>query len=335
MKDEDRRVRVRNALIGIAYGDSFGMPVEMWDTVTIRSKVGKVEGLQSGCPDNPISSKLKRGMVTDDTMNSLIVTDVLAKNHGTVDAKLFIEELRRWIATSENSASIVGPSTRRAMELIDQGVPMEESGARGTTNGGAMKILPVGLVNGLNGAINPDKLIHDVVELCRPTHYTSGAISAACAIAGGGALAITGIDDVNRIFDYMKEMADRGARCGMQWGGPSVSARMELGRYFANHFQRTEALDLLYRIIGTSVVSEQSIPAAVVIFYMSKGDPYECARMCANIGGDTDTMAAMACGICGAMSDDPVLFGDEDVSLLEQVNDIDFEAWTDKILSCR
>ena len=133
------RTRVRNALIGIAYGDSFGMPVEMWNPKTIQEKVGTVTTLLSGHPDNPISRDLCRGSVTDDTMNSLIVTDVLYQNHGRVDAGMFIRELKHWMDTSKSSAAVVGPSTRRAIELIDQGVSMEVSGSRGTTNGGAMK----------------------------------------------------------------------------------------------------------------------------------------------------------------------------------------------------
>ena len=328
------RTRVRNALIGIAYGDSFGMPVEMWNPKTIQERVGAVTTLLSGQSDNPISRDLCRGSVTDDTMNSLIVTDVLYQNHGRVDAGMFIRELKHWMDTSESSAAVVGPSTRRAIELIDQGVSMEVSGSRGTTNGGAMKIIPVGLVNGLAGIVNKEKLIRDVVELLKPTHFTSGAISAACAIAGGAAIAVTGESSVEAVFRFMTEMAELGSAYGMQWGGPSVAARMKLGRYFIEQYAEEKALDSIYRIIGTSVSSEESVPATAALLLLADGDPKKCAELCANIGGDTDTMAAMAVGICGAMSEDENLFHFRDIDLIEKVNGLNFDQWTDKIMAC-
>lgn len=63
---------------------------------------------------------------------------------------------------------------------------------------------------------------------------------------------------------------------------------------------------------------------------MAKGDPLKCARYAANIGGDTDTMGAMACGICGAICGADA-FLKEDVELLESVNEIDFEELAQKI----
>jgi ADP-ribosylglycohydrolase len=328
------RARVRNALIGIAYGDSFGMPVEMWNPKTIQEKVGRVTALLPGQPDNPISRNLCRGSVTDDTMNSLIVTDVLYKNHGRIDAGMFIGELKHWMDTSKSSAAVVGPSTRRAIELIDQGVSMEVSGSRGTTNGGAMKIIPVGLVNGLAGVVNKEKLVRDVVELLKPTHFTSGAVSSACAIAGGAAIAVTGESNIETVFNFMVEMAEQGSAFGMQWGGPSVAARMKLGRYFVEQYAEGEALDSIYRIIGTSVSSEESIPAASALLLLSDGDPEKCAELCTNIGGDTDTMSAMAVGICGAMSEEENLFDSGNIDLIEKVNGLSFDQWTDKIMDC-
>lgn len=315
--------RIQGALTGIAYGDAFGMPTEMWTPEMIREKTGKIDQLRCGHPDNPISAKLVRGEVTDDTINSLLVLDMLCGNGGKVDAGLFIDRLTEWIATADKSSTVVGPSTAKAIELIRNGVPMEQTGKGGTTNGGAMKILPVGLVAGMQEKWDLQTLVEQVVELCRPTHYTTLAISAASAIAAGGAAAVHGERDIRHIFEIMQEAADLGSRYGHVWGGPSVAKRMEMGKYFADHDSEEEALQNIYDYVGTGLPSTESIPAAAVLFYMAKGDPLLCAQYAANIGGDTDTVGAMGCGICGAYSGAGA-FPAEDVALLEKVNEISF-----------
>lgn len=322
--------RIKGALIGIAYGDAFGMPSEMFTQEMIREKFGRIDKFEDGHIDNMISRKLKKGEVTDDTINSLLVIDMLCENHGNVDAHLFIDTLTNWIATSDKSSAVVGPSTAKAIDLIKSGVPMEETGKMGTTNGGAMKILPIGIAAGMKEELNLQEMVDQVVELCKPTHYTTLAISAASAIAAGGAMAVHGEKDIEKIFAYMQEAADLGSKYGFVWGGPSIAKRMEMGRYFVDHGTEEEALQNLYDYVGTGLPSTESIPAAAVLFYMAKGDPLKCARYAANIGGDTDTMGAMACGICGAICGADA-FPKEDVELLESVNEIDFEGLAQKI----
>lgn len=324
--------QIKGALIGIAYGDSFGMPSEMFTPEMIREKFGRIDGLQCGHPDNPISARLARGEVTDDTINSLLVVDMLCETHGEVDARLFIDKLLKWVASASKSSTVVGPSTMKAIELIRSGVPMEQAGKGGTTNGGAMKILPIGLAAGLRRELDLPRLVEQVVQMCKPTHYTTLAISAASCIAAGGAAAIHGETDVERIFAYMQEAADLGSRYGHVWGGPSIARRMELGRYFVDHAPEEQALRNLYDYVGTGLPSTESIPAAAVLFYMAQGDPMRCARYAANIGGDTDTMGAMACGICGALRGADA-FDREDVALLERVNGISFDALAEKVMA--
>ena len=79
--------------------------------------------------------------------------------------------------------------------------------------------------------------------------------------------------------------------------------------------------------------STESIPAAAALLLLAKGDPRRCAEFTANIGGDTDTMGAMACGICGALTGADV-FPEEAQQLLSSVNDIDFEALADRLIRC-
>lgn len=338
---QELKKRVKGALLGIAYGDSFGMPTEMWTPEQIRERVGKVTELQKGHPDNPISAKLKAGEVTDDTINSVLVIEMLAENHGMVDPMRFIEQLKKWIQSAEKSSTVVGPSTRRAIELLDQGVPMQETGKMGTTNGGAMKILPVGLAAGIRAAAENrkfaesdlDQLIDEVEKLCMPTHNTSCSIAAAAAIAAGGAAAVSGENDLEKIYRIMTQAAERGEKRGNQVCGPSVAARMRMNQYFVTHYPAKEAQQMIYRYTGTGLPSTESIPAAAALFLLAEGNPCRCAELTANIGGDTDTMGAMACGICGALSGDAA-FPEEARRLLGEVNDIDFDVLAEKLMRC-
>lgn len=329
---EELRNRIKGAFIGIAYGDAFGMPGEMWTPEMIREKLGTVNEFRCGHPDNHISAKLKRGEVTDDTVNSLLVLEMLCANQGKVNAAIFIEKLDRWIRTSDKSAAVVGPSTAKAMELIRSGVPMEETGKNGTTNGGAMKILPVGLAGGMREKPEVKAIVEETAKMCMPTHYTSCAVSAASAIAAGGALAVHGEKNIDSIFTFMQEAAVYGEKYGFAWGGPSVAGRMEMGKYFADHYPEEDALRAVYTYVGTGISSAESIPAAAALFYLAKGNPELCARYAANIGGDTDTIGAMACGICGAYSGAGA-FDPEEVMLLERVNGISFDELADKMIN--
>ena len=63
-------------------------------------------------------------------------------------------------------------------------------------------------------------------------------------------------------------------------------------------------------------------------------DPNRCAVLCANLGGDTDTIGAMATAICGALHGvqaiDPALKNE-----LDAVNRLDFGLYCEKLLHFR
>jgi ADP-ribosylglycohydrolase len=48
--------------------------------------------------------------------------------------------------------------------------------------------------------------------------------------------------------------------------------------------------------------SRETVPAALAIVWLAKGDPGQAAVFGANFGRDADTIACMAAGICGALN---------------------------------
>lgn len=166
-------------------------------------------------------------------------------------------------------------------------------------------------------------------------HNTSCAISAACAVAAAAGKALQGEESLEKILAYGAEGAKAGESRGYKVCSPSVARRIRLAAKIAG--QEKEAAEILkdlYEIIGTGLASAESIPAALGILALGRGNPVLCARYGANIGGDTDTIGAMACGICGAYMGDGI-FDEQEIRLLEKVNGINFDQLTDMLLSLK
>ncbi|MEY8352818.1 ADP-ribosylglycohydrolase family protein [Lachnospiraceae bacterium 54-53] len=325
------RRKIKGALIGIAYGDSFGMPVEMWSRKRIASVYGEIREHLPGNSDNFISKGFQAWEVTDDTVNTALVIQMLAGNRGRVDAREFLRLLKEWARSSSKSSAVIGPSTARAMELIDAGVPMEQTGLMGTTNGAAMKILPLGL---LHDMAHLTEMVEDVRELCLPTHNTSSAVSGASAVAAAACYALHDGRDLDEMMRVSGKAAEMGTAYGNQIGAPSISARLELVRQYAACHTVTEVRDFLGDIIGAGLPIEESAVSAISYAFLSGGDPEACAVYAVNGGGDTDTVAAMACGICGALGGEEA-FDRKIVGKIEERNDLSFEDLAEKLMAAR
>lgn len=61
-----------------------------------------------------------------------------------------------------------------------------------------------------------------------------------------------------------------------------------------------EGIARVFDFIGTSVASQESVPAAFAVLKLAKGDAWQAAVIAANLGGDTDTIGAIAGSMAGA-----------------------------------
>ena len=62
--------------------------------------------------------------------------------------------------------------------------------------------------------------------------------------------------------------------------------------------------------------------------------PARCARLAANLGGDTDTIGAMATGICGAFAGVGAIPA-ADLALLRSVNELSFDELAPQLATYR
>jgi ADP-ribosylglycohydrolase len=61
-----------------------------------------------------------------------------------------------------------------------------------------------------------------------------------------------------------------------------------------------EAADVIYRLVGTGLATQESVPAAFAALTATPADPWLTCRFAASLGGDCDTIAAMAGAVAGA-----------------------------------
>jgi len=290
--------RARATLYGLAIGDALGMPTQLLSRREIAARWGEqLHGFEPAPPGHPIAAGLPAGSVTDDTEQAVLLGRLLVQGHGTINPRELAQalvSLERDMA-ARGSLDLLGPSTKRAVAAVLAGVPPEEAGASGDTNGAAMRIAPVGI------AVPPDlpTLVDHVVAASYVTHNTGLALAGAAAVAAAvsAGLAGAGIAEATALA---VQAARIGAERGHWVAGADVAARIEWAVGLVAGRDRAEAAELIYTLVGTSLATQESVPAAFAVLAAVPDDPWPACLLAASLGGDCDTIAAMAGAVAGA-----------------------------------
>ena len=188
------------------------------------------------------------------------------------------------------------------------------------TNGAAMRVSPLGC---LLPPRDLDAFIDDVALASSPTHKSDLAVAGAVVVAWAISRAIEG-DCWSDIVDSLPAIAHYAQQKRITTFSASLSARLEIALKIvrdANGIESTS--EQLYQVVGAGTSTIESVPCAIAMVELANTDPNRCAILCANLGGDTDTIGAMATAICGALHGveaiEPAL-KDE----LDAVNQLDF-----------
>lgn len=289
--------RAHGALLGLAIGDALGMPTQSMPRDLVRARYGRIEDFVDGAADQPIAPGMAAGSVTDDTDQAMIVARLVADGDGGIDPHAFAAELIAWeqVMVERGSLDLLGPSTNAALAKLQAGAPIEETGRYGTTNGAAMRIAPVGIAH-----TPGERLLDAVVEASRVTHNTGLGISAAAAIAAAVSAGVDGADVPGALAAAATAARDGESR-GHWVAGGSIAARLESFRAQARRLGTAEFATFLYEVVGTSVQSQESVVAALLLVERGADDPFAALCTAASLGGDTDTVAAMAGAVLGAV----------------------------------
>lgn len=304
---DPRFSRAYGALAGLALGDALGMPTQAMSPEQIRAVYGRITGLVDADASQPYAPGMPAGSVTDDTEQALLVASLLVRGRGSssgrvaLDAGEFAHALLAWEDSmiERGSLDLLGPSTKAALERVRAGEDPLTVGGTGTTNGAAMRVTPIGIAM---STADPEAFADAVWSSCQVTHATRQGFQSAALVAAAVSMGIDAAHSTTpdlrsllwKAVTYVDSLPERGA-----WTPDPdvVAATRRAMQLVAN--PASSSLECLVEQVGTSVASAQAIPMA---FALLARDPSPQALLdAANIGGDTDTIGAIAGAILGAV----------------------------------
>jgi ADP-ribosylglycohydrolase len=258
----------------------------------------RLTGFEPADRDHPIAAGMPAGSVTDDTEQAALIGWLLVEGNGRTEPGAVATALLSWERemAARGSLDLLGPSTKRALDAVAHGTPAAQAGKHGDTNGAAMRIAPVGIV-----AADGDlpTLVDRVQQVSLATHNTTVALAGAAAVAAAVSAGIDGAD-VGAATETAIDAARLGAQRGHWVAGADVAARI---RWAVDHVAGAapeRAIELLDAMVGTSLATQESVPAAFAVLAAVPDDPWQACLLAASAGGDCDTIAAMAGAIGGA-----------------------------------
>ena len=329
----EMRSRALGALYGLAIGDALGMPVQSLSRAEIVARYGPLIGEFCPGPDgHPLAAGLPAGSVTDDTEQAMLLARLVVAGGGEVDAADLARDLLAWEESmrARGSLDLLGPSTRQALAALAAGADVAEAGRAGLTNGAAMRITPVGIATASG---DPGLLEDRVVAASRLTHNTGVALAGAAAVAMAVSAGIDG-DPLPVAIGRAVAAAASAAGRGHWAAGADVAARINWATGLVAGLPQSQVIGTVSRLVGTSLATQESVPAAFAVAAAVSGDPWLACRTAASLGGDCDTIAAMTGAICGACHGED-MFPVGARAAVARVNGLDFGPLADDLLAIR
>lgn len=316
----------------MALGDAMGMPAELWGRQrTEHFFGGKIIGFLDGPAENDVAFNYKKGQFTDDTGQALILLDSIASTSYVPDASDIAKRMLAW-AEKEHAFDngILGPTSKAALANFRDGIKDTKVTDKALSNGSAMRIAPI-------GCLFPPERKEDIVDyvygVSRATHTSDVTIAGAAMIAVGVSSAIVN-DDFEQVIADILAIEPLGYEKGCETFSPRLSERVKIGLEIARTSSDDDTfLKKIYDIVGSGVGIIESVPAAISIAYYAQ-EPNRCCLLCANLGGDTDTIGAMATALCGAFTGAAAI-KPEYIETLRTQNNTDFDAYTDILVRGR
>jgi poly(ADP-ribose) glycohydrolase ARH3 len=264
--------RFRGCLLGLAVGDALGAPFEGIDAYGIYHAFGTGRAIVERPPVETLR-------YTDDTQMMIGVAEALL-----ADGRIVEETLVRRFAENYEPARGYGPAARHVIEAACAGGDWRTlsrtllpGGSLG--NGAAMRVAPVGLLF----RDDVPRLWQEAQWSATPTHLHPVGIEGAQLVALSVAIACRGGPfDRAAFFD---ELLAHARTDEFRWQLRAAAALSP---------------DDSVATFGSTLRADESVVTAIACFAGSPGSYADAVGRAIALGGDTDTLAAMAGAISGA-----------------------------------
>lgn len=269
---------ILGCLLGTAVGDAVGLKREGLS----RQRALRLYG---GPPLDP-ALILGLGFCSDDTEHTLMVGRALALSGGDTSRfeRLFASDLKRWLLTGPAG---IGFGTLRSCLKLLLGFKPHNSGVFSAGNGPAMRSALIGVCAESNDALN--ELVR---ASTRVTHTDPKAEDGALVVAQAARLAQA--EPHTPPHTFIAAAATTVSGNELRTALLSVVEGLASG-ISCQDFAKSQGWGR-----GISGYVNQTVPAALYCWAHSPHDFRECVENAALLGGDTDTVAAITGGICGA-----------------------------------
>ena len=273
MKSESKKA-ILGSLLGTAVGDALGLSYEGLS----RRRVAALGAVRH-------RFFFGRGMFSDDTEHTLMLAKALKvhRDDAPTMQRAFARKLRWWLLALPAG---VGLSTAKAIFKLWLGYPAAKSGVRSAGNGAAMRSAIVGVLH------RDDSQMRHLMALaaCRVTHTDRRAEESALLVAKAAALASKRIPTQEVIPILESHVTSEEMK--LRFSALKVGLATEKG-----------VLDFAAQIgcgQGVSGFAPNTVAVALYAWLRDRGKFEASVRSVIECGGDTDTVAAITGGICGA-----------------------------------
>lgn len=274
--------KVYGTLIGGLIGDAMGAPTEGLSYQEIKEKFGEITEFQ--------------GAGTDDSAIKQILCEAIVEHDGYITCDEFAESFRRNGDKYYNLFFV--PVCNMFFKLKSGMVLPVNAGIDNTfSSSSAMVIAPIGIIN----ACNPRQAAAEAFEVAGLVHsgpYSGFCRDAAAAIAAAVAEAFRSSATVESVLDAATAyLHPESAKVMIDRINYIVGQAKKIGEYgafcewFYEYGEPTE----------TSCDSRETVPCALALFVLAKGDLETVVHYAANFGQDADTIGTMAGAIAGAL----------------------------------
>ncbi len=333
-----RYKKLLGAFLGAAVGDAMGSATETLTPELIKELFGgPVRGFAVPPPGTPAAGQ-PAGAVSDDFSLLWHLAVAIARHGGAASEEVAEAAIKSWYQEGKYISTMGQTMEKCVCRLF--GLPLRPMGVNinpdlspkllvdnhASTNGAAVRVLPVGLMYPGDRA----SAILKAIAVSRPSHRNSAALAGSCAIAAAASEAMRSGATLHDIVQAGITGARAGHESAVADGKlvavPSVKRRINLAVELAlKSSSLEEAIQRITHTVGVGTAAYESVPAVFGLLVAAKGNVGDCLYAAVNAGNDSDTIACMLGGIVGAWHGVDA-FPAEYLSTIQQTNGYDLHS---------